>query len=116
VLRASRAASELTISLTEGEYRVLGESDAVAVPVAMERVLEALGGEETATLTMKQLEAATGVPRTTLQSALKQLESESNVMRSCEGKKGSPILYQRNAAETPSPKIDTPAESEAISK
>jgi hypothetical protein len=95
--------SELTISLTNGEYRVLGESDAVAVPVAMERVLEALGGEEAANLTMKQLEAATGVPRTTLQSALERLESDGRVMKNGSGKKNDPIHYERNAAETPSP-------------
>jgi hypothetical protein len=101
--RFDETPSELTISLIEGEYRVLGESDAVAVPVAMERVLEALGGEQVANLTMKQLEAATGIPRTTLQSVLKQLETEGRVLRRCDGKKGAPILYERNAAETPSP-------------
>ena len=95
--------TELTIALVNGEYRVLGNSDAVAVPLAMERVLEALGGEEAANLTMKQLEAATGLPRTTLQSALERLESEGSVIRSGSGKKNDPIRYERNAAETPSP-------------
>jgi hypothetical protein len=94
---------ELTISLTEGEYRVLGESDAVAVPLAMKQLLETLDHEPAAKVTMKQLEAATGLPRTTLQSALKRLESEGTVLTSGSGTRNDPILYQRNAAKTPNP-------------
>jgi hypothetical protein len=101
---------ELTISLTDGEYRVLGEADAVAVPVAMKRVLECLPTEHADKLSVKQLQEATGLPRTTLQSALKQLESEGSVVKSGSGKKGDAIYYLRNAAETPSPKSDTRAE------
>ena len=94
---------ELTISLAEGEYQVGGESDAVAFPLAMKLVLESLDDEPACKLTMKQLQEATGLPRTTLQSALEQLESEGSVLRSGRGKKGDAIHYQRNAAETPSP-------------
>jgi|SRR5271156_3234245 len=95
---------------TDGEYGVLGDSDGVAVPLAMKRVLQSLPTERADKLSVKQLQEATGLRRTTLQSALERLESEGSVMRSGEGKKGDPILYQRNAAETPSPKIDNPAE------
>lgn len=101
--RFDETPSELTISLTEGEYQVLGESDAVAIPLAMKRALVCLTAGQPGRLSVRQLQEATGLARTTLQSALEQLESEGSILRSGEGKKGDPIVYQRNAAETPSP-------------
>lgn len=103
ISRFDEIPAELTVSLTDGKYEVLGKSDAVAVPLAMKRVIECLTAEQPNKLSVKQLEKTTGLARTTLQSALEQLESQDRVVRSGNGKKGDPILYQRNAAETPSP-------------
>ena len=81
VSRLDGTPSELTISLTNGEYQVLGASDAVAVPLAMKQVLEYLA-EHAGKLSMKQLHEATGLPRTTLQSALERLESGDSILKS----------------------------------
>ena len=101
--RFEETPSELTISLTDGEYEVLGESGAVAVPMAMNRVLESLDSAPDGKLNLKQLESATCIPRTTLQAAIDQLESDGQMKRSGSGRKNDPRVYQKNAAETPSP-------------
>ena len=102
-LALTKPPGELTISLAEGEYQVGGESDAVAFPLAMKLVLESLDDEPACKLTMKQLQEATGLPRTTLQSALEQLESEGSVLRSGRGKKGDAIHYQEKCCRNSKP-------------
>jgi hypothetical protein len=104
---------ELTIALIDGEYQVLGESDAVAVPQAIKRVLKELDCEEADSPTVKQLEAATGIPRTTLQTALERLASEGRIGKKGSGKKNDPVRYHKIAAQTPSHKSNAPAESDA---
>jgi hypothetical protein len=93
---------QMTISLTEDGYQVLGETGAVAVPVAMNQILACLPLDSADALSMEQLRKRTGLARTTLQEALSQLQVDDALHPLGSGKKGDAYRYRRNAAETPS--------------
>jgi hypothetical protein len=94
---------QTTIALTEDGYQVLGETGAVAVPVAMKQILACLPLDSADAFSMEQLRERTGLARTTLQAALSQLQEDGTIDRLGSGKKGDAHRYWRNAAETPSP-------------
>jgi hypothetical protein len=98
ISRFDETPSELTISLTEGEYQVLGESDAVAVPAAMKQILACLPLDGADALSMEQLRERTGLARTTLQAALSQLQEDDAIHRLGSGKKGDAHRYWRNVS------------------
>jgi AAA domain len=100
--RFDETPSQMTIALTEDGYQVLGEAGAVAVPVAMKQILACLPHDGADALSIEELRERTALARTTLQTALGELQKECSVKRIGSGKKGDSHRYRRNAAETPS--------------
>lgn len=103
--RFDETPGELMIALNEdgNGYEVLGDTSAVALQMATDKVLNELPSNAEDAITLEDLRGLTGGTRSTLQLALSGLEAAGLVGKEGEGRKGSPHRFYRNSAETPSP-------------
>ena len=93
--RFSETPPELTIELTGGRYVSLGSSHEVALQEAMEAILAAAPNCEETAVELTTITQSIGIQRTTAQRAIEILTTERKLLRTGDGKKGSPYRYWR---------------------
>ena len=103
--RFSGSPEELTIELTDDGFVSLGDSAAVAVAEAVDRISKLVPGEEPEALTLDQIVKTSGIRRTSAQKGLDELLADGRVKQSGKGVKGNLKCYWApiHSAATPVP-------------
>ncbi|MGA7918070.1 MAG: AAA family ATPase [Candidatus Acidiferrales bacterium] len=103
--RFSETPAELLLELTEAGYVSLGEPSEAALRVAKESILAITPESELEAADIKELIKITGVPRVTVQRAVKELVEEGRMSIVGEGKRGKPFRYFRTEFVSAQPQI-----------
>jgi AAA domain len=85
---------------SDGCYELIGETKAIAVSEAVREMLAILPEKPEVALTLDQISEALSIPRTTLQSAISDLEAKGSIAKVGRGVKGDSLRYHLNSAET----------------
>ena len=105
--RFDETPSHVTVELTDDGYRVVSWGEQSAGERAAAATLDAIQGlpDGHPGLTIKELMAATGIPRATLQAGLDTLVDSALAVKTATGRKGDPYRYSRpgDSAETAIP-------------
>jgi hypothetical protein len=98
--RFDETPSKVTIELTDDGYILLGGSANVSVEIAKRQLRDILPTDEDRGETLDQLKARlVNVQRTTLQTALEELQESGEVHQTGRGVKGDPLRYWKSISD-----------------